>query len=223
MASTSAIGGQDRGTLADQAYQEICDRLVTLRIRPGEPVHDGRLAEELELGRTPVREALKRLEIERLVIAYPRRGTFATEVQIADLSHISEVRQELEPLAASLAATRATAADRSLLADYVACLEAAPPGHGTDAETELLRLDMAVHRAVYAVTHNPYLEATLTGYDNLATRIWCLFLDRLTDLDQHVHEHGRLLRAIIEGDAAKASAVAAEHVANFERAIRAII
>ncbi|MCZ9345802.1 GntR family transcriptional regulator, partial [Streptomyces sp. TRM76130] len=79
--------------MADQAYRALADRLVTLRIRPGEPVNDERTAAELGVGRTPVREALKRLEHERLIVSYPRRGTFATEVQIADLGHISEVRQ----------------------------------------------------------------------------------------------------------------------------------
>ncbi|MEV0321071.1 GntR family transcriptional regulator [Streptomyces sp. NPDC050658] len=208
-------------TLAEQAYHAITDRLVTLHIRPGEPVHDARLAEELGLGRTPVREALKRLETEKLVVAYPRRGTFATEVQIADLAHISEVRQELEPLAASLAARRATGADRARLGELLSRLE--PEPERAADRTELLRLDMAVHRAVYAVTHNPYLEATLVGYDNLATRIWCLFVDRLDGLDQHVHEHGPLLRAVVQGEAEKAAALAAEHVDNFERAIRSLI
>ncbi|MFI7004912.1 GntR family transcriptional regulator [Streptomyces sp. NPDC050145] len=222
MASGAVAQEQPHGpTLAEQAYRTITDRLVTLEIRPGAPVHDGRLAEELGLGRTPVREALKRLETERLIVSYPRRGTFATEVQIADLSHISEVRQQLEPLAASIAARRATAADRERLGGYLTRLESASGESG--GETELLRLDMAVHRAVYAVTHNPYLEATLIGYDNLATRIWCLFIDRLEGLDQHVHEHEQMLQAVIEGDAAKASVLAAEHVDNFERAIRALI
>nr|WP_307804657.1 GntR family transcriptional regulator [Streptomyces sp. VRA16 Mangrove soil] len=203
--------------------------MVTLRIRPGEPVHDGRLAEELGLGRTPVREALGRLETERLIVAYPRRGTFATEVNIADLGHICEVRQELEPLAASLASRRATSADRDMLDGHLEQLErmetagGAGRARGPERETELIRLDMAVHRAVYAVTHHPYLEATLVGYDNLATRIWCLFIDRLDGLDQHVHQHGALLRAIIEGDAAKAATLAAEHVDDFGRAIRALI
>ncbi|MFZ3565714.1 GntR family transcriptional regulator [Streptomyces sp. BH097] len=224
MASVPAAGGQSHGaTLADQAYQEITDRLVTLQIRPGEPVHDGRLAADLGLGRTPVREALKRLETERLVVAFPRRGTFATEVQIADLGHISEVRQELEPLAAARASKRATAADRERLRALLTRVEEESRTAPEPGDVALLRLDMAVHRAVYALTYNPYLEATLVNYDNLATRIWCLFIDRLAGLEQHVHEHGQLLRAVIEGDAAKASAVSAEHVENFERAIRSII
>ena len=71
-------------SLADRAYLALRDRLTTLQIKPGEPIDDGRVASELEVGRTPVREALKRLEDDRLVISYPRRGTFATGVEITD-------------------------------------------------------------------------------------------------------------------------------------------
>ncbi|MEU4893270.1 GntR family transcriptional regulator [Streptomyces sp. NPDC044780] len=216
--TASTVAGQGDGTLADQAYRSISDRLVTLRIRPGEPINDERIAAELGFGRTPVREALKRLEHERLIVAYPRRGTFATEVQIADLGHISEVRQRLEPLAASLAARRAGQGDRGDLDRMLTRLADA-----SDGGTDLIRLDMAVHRAIYAATRNPYLEDTLIRYDNLATRIWCLFIDRLPGLAGHVHEHGPLLHAIIDGDAEKAAALAAGHVEGFEAAIRGLI
>jgi DNA-binding GntR family transcriptional regulator len=216
--TSSTVAGQSGGTLADQAYRSISDRLVTLQIRPGEPINDERIAAELGFGRTPVREALKRLEHERLIVAYPRRGTFATEVQIADLGHISEVRRQLEPLAASLAARRAVEGDRDALDRLLAQL-----AHVSDAGTDLIRLDMTLHRAIYAATRNPYLEDTLIRYDNLATRIWCLFLDRLPGLAGHVHEHGPLLRAVIDGDAEKAAALAAGHVEGFEAAIRSVI
>lgn len=216
--TASTVTGQGGGTLADRAYRSISDRLVTLQIRPGEPVNDERIAAELGFGRTPVREALKRLEHERLIVAYPRRGTFAAEVQIADLGHISEVRRQLEPLAASLAARRAGEDDRAALGRLRAQLADAS-GRGMD----LIRLDMTVHRAIYAATRNPYLEDTLIRYDNLASRIWCLFLDRLPGLAGHVHEHGPLLGAILDGDAEKAADLAARHVEGFGAAIRSVI
>jgi DNA-binding GntR family transcriptional regulator len=207
--------------LAEHAYQIIRDRLVMLDIRPGAPINDEQLASAVGCGRTPVREALKRLEVERLVVAYPRRGTFATEVNITDLGHISEVRHSLEPVAAAAAARRATAVDRAVLTDLLS--ELRPHGATSGTTSELMRLDMSVHRAIYAATHNPYLEDTLLRYDNLATRIWCLFADRLPDLVGHVGEHGPLLRAIIDRDDTKAGDLAAAHVAHFETAIRAAI
>ncbi|RNG18357.1 GntR family transcriptional regulator [Streptomyces botrytidirepellens] len=208
-------------SLAERAYRAIRDRLVMLEIRPGAPINEDQLAQSLGVGRTPVREALKRLQYERLITTYPRRGTFATDVNITDLAHISEVRQELEPLAAAQAARRATAADRAVLAGALrelGSVDSRRPG-----ADELMRLDLQVHRAIYAATHNPYLEDTLVRHDNLATRIWCLFIDRLSDMAGHVEEHGPLLEAVVAGDAEKAAQLARDHVEGFERAIRAAI
>src|SRR3954447_3432426 len=93
-------------SLAERAYLAIRDQLIMLDIRPGDPIDDDELAKALGVGRTPVREALKRLEGDRLVVSYPRRGTFATGMDISDLAHISEIRVQLEPLAARRAAER---------------------------------------------------------------------------------------------------------------------
>ncbi|MEV0557228.1 MULTISPECIES: GntR family transcriptional regulator [unclassified Streptomyces] len=214
-------GGEPGGeelSLAERAYRVIRDRLVMLEIRPGAPINEEQLAQSLGVGRTPVREALKRLQYERLITTYPRRGTFATDVNITDLAHISEVRQELEPLAAGQAARRATAADRATLTALRQELESADSGRH-DA-TEFMHLDLRVHRAIYAATHNPYLEDTLVRHDNLATRIWCLFVDRLSDMAGHVEEHGPLIEAIIAGEPDRAARLARSHVEGFERAIR---
>jgi DNA-binding GntR family transcriptional regulator len=210
--------GNEELSLAERAYHTIRDRLVLLEIRPGAPINEEQLGQSLGVGRTPVREALKRLQYERLITTYPRRGTFATEVHITDLAHISEVRQELEPLAAAQAARRATAADRAALTALGRELESADSGRQN--ARELLHLDLQVHRAVYAATHNPYLDDTLVRYDNLATRIWCLFIDRLSDMAGHVGEHVPLIEAIVAGDPDKAAEQARSHVEGFERAIR---
>jgi DNA-binding GntR family transcriptional regulator len=207
-------------SLAEQAYLFIRDQLVMLDIRPGDPINEDGLGATLGMGRTPIREALKRLESERLVVAYPRRGTFATDVHISDLAHISEVRRTLEPMATAAAAERATEADRATLTELRAQLDAGVPA-GDNAE--LLRTDLALHRAIYRCVHNPFLEDTLIRYDNLATRIWCVFVPRLSGMAGHVDEHVPLLTAIIEGDAEKAAALTLEHVTGFEAAIRALI
>jgi len=207
-------------SLAEQAYLFVRDRLVMLDIAPGSPINEEELGVALGMGRTPIREALKRLESERLVVAYPRRGTFATDVNISDLAHISEVRRTLEPMATAAAASRATDADRATLTELRAQLDAGVP---SEDNAELLRTDLALHRAIYRCVHNPFLEDTLIRYDNLATRIWCVFVPRLSGMAGHVDEHVPLLTAIIEGDAEKAAALTLEHVAGFEAAIRALI
>jgi len=208
-------------SLADKAYGAIRDRLIMLDIRPGEPIDDDQLGKDLGVGRTPVREALKRLEGDRLVVAYPRRGTFATGMDISDLAHISEIRAQLEPLAARRAAERAARTVQAELQDLAAHIEQLDVTQ-TD-RTELMRWDLAVHRAIYRAAGNPHLEDVLIRYDNLATRMHCLFLDRLATVDTHVREHVELLRAIAAGDADRADDLAREHVLGFEQAIRAVI
>ena len=219
---TAAPDVDSAGTsLAERAYVAIRDQLIMLEIRPSEPIDDDALARTLGVGRTPVREALKRLEVDRLVVSFPRRGTFATGMDITDLAHISEIRVQLEPLAARRAAERAPREARAELAETataIADLDVAAIDH-----TELMRWDLTVHRAIYRAAGNPHLEDVLVRYDNLATRIFCLFLDRLDTVDEHVEEHVELLRAIADGDADRAEELAREHVIGFERAIRAVI
>jgi DNA-binding GntR family transcriptional regulator len=205
---------------ADRAYEVIRERLVMLDIRPGEPINDDRLAAELGLGRTPVREALKRLEQERLVIAYPRRGTFATAVDMTVLADISEIRKQLEPTAAARAARAASPQARArlgVLAEGIAAIE------DGDDPREVLRRDVYVHREIYRASGNPHLEQILISLDGHATRIWCLFLERLPDVASHVREHAALLEAIIAGDEATAADLTLAHVLGFESAIRALL
>ena len=88
---------------------------------------------------------------------------------------------------------------------------------------ELMRWDLHVHRTIYSAAANPHLEDTLIRYDNLATRIFCLFLDRMTDFDQHVGEHSGLLRAIAGQQADEAAERARAHVIGFEKAVRQVV
>jgi DNA-binding GntR family transcriptional regulator len=208
-------------SLSDRAYSAIQDKLIMLDIRPGEAIVEGVLAEQLGVGRTPVREALKRLEAERLVVSYPRRGTFATGVDVSDLGHITEIRANLEPVAARRAAEAASPTLRQLLLDMADRTEELDVS-GMERH-ELMRWDLTVHRTIYRVARNPHLEDVLVRYDNLATRIFCLVLDRLPSVSQHVGEHGDLLRAVAGGHGDLAAEIARRHVIGFEKAVRAVV
>jgi DNA-binding GntR family transcriptional regulator len=206
--------------LADRAYEELRDRIVTLRIAPGAPIDEDVIGQELAMGRTPVREAIKRLSLENLVTVFPRRGTFASEINITDLAHISDVRAVLEGHAARRAAERITEAQRAELDEL---LEELGHSQGSDDLEALMALDAHVHRFIYRCAANPYLEETLGRYFNLSIRIWHLVIDRLPHLFARVHEHDDVLRAIAAGEAERARAILADHIATFEREIRAVI
>jgi DNA-binding GntR family transcriptional regulator len=209
-----------RELLADRAYNDLRDRIVTLRIAPGAPIDEDVLGSELGIGRTPVREAIKRLALENLVTVFPRRGTFASEINITDLADISDVRMQLEGHAAYRAAQRITPAQRGALQDLQDELDRS---RGSDDIGALMALDTRVHRFIHRCAGNPYLEDSLGRYFNLSLRIWYLVLDRLPHLFARVHEHGDLLRAIADGDADGARAIIAEHIETFEREIRAVL
>jgi DNA-binding GntR family transcriptional regulator len=207
--------------LAERAYAELRDLIVTLRLPPGSPVQEDALGDRLRVGRTPLREAVKRLEAERLVVIHPRRGTFVAEVNLTDHAMVSDVRRELEGHAAARAARRATAEERTGLRALAASLPDAPADDRAGRE-QGMRLDTEVHRAIHRAAHNGFLEADLGRYLNLSLRIWYLVLDRLPPVDL-AGEHVPMLEAIADGDARRARRLAAAHVEHFERSVRAAL
>src|SRR2546430_8252269 len=110
-------------SLAEKAYHAIRDLIVALELAPGAVIEERELIERLEIGRTPVREALRRLAQERLVEVYPRRGMFVTGVDVRELARLSGVRGVLEPEAARVAGQRADEGDRAGLGALLAQLD----------------------------------------------------------------------------------------------------
>jgi DNA-binding GntR family transcriptional regulator len=209
----------EAASLADRAYHAIREMIVSLELRPGAVIDERDLMARLGIGRTPTREAIRRLAQERLVEVYPRRGMFVTSVEIRDLASLSEVRSVLESHGARLAAERATDEDRAALESLLDELATR-----ADLDTgELMALDERIHRQIYRSAHNAFLEATLEEYYVLALRIWYLALDRARELEQSVLGHRALLEAIHDGDADRAEETMRRHVLDFEEAMRRVL
>lgn len=217
--SVLQASGVAAASLADRAYHAIREMIVSVELRPGAVIDERGLMERLGIGRTPTREALRRLAQERLVEVYPRRGMFVTSVEIRDLASLAEVRSVLESHVARLAAERATDEDRSAFDTLLDEL-----GHRTDLDArELMGLDERIHRQVYRAAHNPFLESTLEEYYVLALRIWYLALDRTRELEEAVLGHRELLEAIRDGDADRAEETMRRHVLEFEESMRRVL
>jgi DNA-binding GntR family transcriptional regulator len=208
----------EAASFADRAYYAIRELIVTLELPPGAVVREPELTERLGIGRTPVREALRRLAQERLVEVFPRRGMFVTEVDARDLARLCEVRLALEPEAARLAAERATQADLAELRAVLAELD----GRRKRDSRALIDLDERIHRAIYHASHNPYLAETLEEYFAHALRIWMVALER-TDIAAAVGGHHAVLEAVVRGDGARAARLMREHVESFEEAVRDVL
>jgi DNA-binding GntR family transcriptional regulator len=207
-------------SMSQQAYYLLRDRIVTLRLAPGSLVNERELAEEFGLGRTPVREAIRRLADEDLLEVFPRRGVYVGPIDVGDLGAISEVRVELEGFASRLAATRATDRDREAIDALIAELDALGGEHD---ERRLIDLDQRIHRLVARAARNPFLQTTLERYYVLALRLWFLALERVDRLEDAVQEHRDLLAAIRHKDTVRAERIARAHVTGFEQQIRALL
>ena len=205
-------------SFADRAYYAIRELIVTLELPPGAVVREPELTERLGIGRTPVREALRRLAQERLVEVFPRRGMFVTKVDVRDLARLCEVRVALEPEAARLAAERATQADLAELQGVLAELG----GPRKRDPRALIDLDERIHRAIYHASHNPYLAETLEEYYAHALRIWMVALAR-TDIGAAVGGHHAVLEAVVRGDGARAARLMREQVESFEHTVRDVL
>lgn len=208
----------ETASFADRAYYAIRELIVTLELPPGAVVREPELTERLGIGRTPVREALRRLAQERLVEVFPRRGMFVTKVDVRDLARLCEVRVALEPEAARLAAERATQADLAVLQGVLAELG----GPRKRDPRALIDLDERIHRAIYHASHNPYLAETLEEYYAHALRIWMVALAR-TDIGAAVGGHHAVLEAVVRGDGARAARLMREHVESFEHTVRDVL
>jgi DNA-binding GntR family transcriptional regulator len=202
--------------VAERAYVDLRDRIVTLHLPPGTVLREDELMKDLRIGRTPLREAVKRLALENLVEVQPRRGTFVTAIEAADIQNITEVRAELEGYAAELAALRLDPDTRTKAEALVADIESLD---GAGAQESLMRVDERIHRFVWDASHNPYLTETLERYFTHSLRIWYLVLDRVPTLGHAVHDQTQLLEAILDRSGPHARTIMHEHVLAFQREI----
>lgn len=212
-------------SLSEQAYEQLRQRIVTLALAPNAVVDEAQLQQELGLGRTPIREALKRLELERLITIIPRRGIFVTPINLTDLQRLYEVRVNLECLAAELAAQRGTAVHWQEMA-YI--LDQAAGLNILSAE-QLIAIDEGCHRIIYQASDNHFLEQTLSALFPLSLRMWHVALSKLGDQKdaiieyKHIEEHQAILAALQNRAAEEAAALMRRHVVAYQQYIENII
>jgi DNA-binding FadR family transcriptional regulator len=141
-----------------------------------------------------------------------------SRVNIADEARLTEIRVELEGLAAALAAERATEDERAALLELLGDLE-----HGGPERAEHTELDARVHRAIYAAAHNEFLESTLNQYVNLALRIWNFCLREQPVGEEHIRSQRAVVEAVVRGDALAARMAAEQHLRGFSEEVRSTI
>jgi DNA-binding GntR family transcriptional regulator len=204
-------------TDAQQAYEQIKERIITTQMPPGMVIQIGDLMTGLRLGRTPIREALKLLEAQKLVVVSPRRGMFVADVTLTDLLQIREIRFELDALCVCLAVERITDAQLEEMRRLVRVVDDCA---GSCDQTTLLQLDRRFHALIGAAAHNRLLEAETEKLYNLSLRIWYLCVSQLTPSDLAEDAFGEILVATETKDAARADRAIRRHILHFHESIK---
>jgi DNA-binding GntR family transcriptional regulator len=195
-------------TDAELAYDLIKGKIITLELAPGSAINQLELTEELQVSRTPVREALKRLESESLVVALNRRGMSVAEISLTDLRDVYEIRVELEAASARLTALRASSQQVSGIKDVLQVLL------NTDLTERRLvaERERRLHFAIADCCQSRYLAKEVRHYYSLALRIWYLLIDRLPSGSEDIPGHVEVVEAIRARDSGLAERLMRAHV-----------
>ena len=208
--------------LSEHAYRLIKEKIITLELSPSSVIDEQSLRDQLGVGRTPIREALQRLDSEGLVTIVPRRGTFVADISVTDLQKIFELRIILEGFCARMATQRITG-------DQISSMEKVLRGlNGLEQMEEgraiaLMGIDRQFHELLYRAADNEFLADTLGRFYDLSLRLWHLVLNRLENVHQSVEEHREVMEALKAGDEAKAEALVQRHVAQFQEKIKTVL
>ena len=204
----------DRNHDKHHVYAELKRRIVLIEYEPGEVLREKDLIDEFGVSRTPIREALIRLEAEGLVRIIPSSSTMVTEVSFQNLKDVFEVRSYVIRLAGELAASRITDDELGTLRSIVEAMR------GETDPKRFMELDLDFHDQVNRATKNDVLAHMLETLRNQSVRIWAFSQDMDDYYDQLAEEHGALLTALADRDPAKSADLLEKHTKRFIDTIR---
>lgn len=202
--------------LRDVVFHTLRRAILTGQLKPGERLMEIHLAKELGVSRTPVREAIHKLELEGLVTMIPRRGAMVAQISEKGLKDVLEVRRALDVFCAELACDRMSSEEETALKEACKNFEDATK---TKDATVIASADVAFHDIIINSTGNERLISTI---NNLAEQIYRYRFEYIKDESQHkrlIEEHRALLDAILLKDSMKAGKAARIHIDNQEQSI----
>jgi DNA-binding GntR family transcriptional regulator len=209
--------------LNETAYQKIKELILTLKLAPGKQVDEERLVKILSIGRTPIREALFRLNAEKLIEVLPGRGFFIREITLSSLKDLFETMLILERSAVGLAAKRIRPDRIEYLQKLNNDLQRAWQARRF---LKVTLLNSQFHRTIYNATENTYLTTYLDNLQNQCQRLAFMCFSKDTaayDLESHarlaISDHQSLIELFRLGNDRDAVKVISEHVRLFQRRV----
>ncbi len=183
--------------LREVVFENIRSAIQSGELRPGERLMEVQLAESLGVSRTPVREAIRKLEKAGLVTISPRRGVYVAEISLEDTENILEIRGCLEGKAAELAAVRISVEQRQALES---CLQAFIFHMENNQMKEALKEDVQFHRIIRQASRNQQLIQILEDLSEQVNRFRMVYLKEAAEAPSLPEEHTKVLHALIKGD-----------------------
>ena len=201
--------------LRDVVFENLREAILEGKLEPGQRLMEVQLAEQLGVSRTPVREAIRKLELEGLVVMLPRKGAYVADVSLKDIIDVLEIRSSLEGLAAYLAADRITEEGierlKAIAEDFKQSIE-----RKDDIET-LLKKDVEFHECIFNATNNTKLSQIINTLWEQVHRFRTTYISDFDTSTYLVEEHNNILNAIISGDNELAKKYAIDHIEKAEQ------
>lgn len=202
--------------LREIVLEALKEAIVNGKLKPGERLMEQQVAEELGVSRTPVREAIRKLEIEGFVIIIPRKGAYVSDISLKDIVQVFEVRAAMEALAAGLAAQRI--ADEQLEKLERKLVEVKNAVDSSDLDN-IIQFDTDFHEIIYEASRNDRLVQILNNLREQIQRYRTASLASPGRLKDTLKEHQELVEAISTRNVALAQKLAKEHIENAENTI----
>jgi DNA-binding GntR family transcriptional regulator len=196
-------------SLVAKAYEEIKEKIITLYFLPGQYLNEAAISGLLQVGRTPVHQALQRLELEGLVEIMPRKGVVVLPDSISEIIKILESRAAVEAELAKAAADRVSADGGKELLALANATKHLKNGPGID---EFIACDRAFHRKLAEHSGNSVLRDFAQQLHERSIRYWYLHLWQTMDVQATTRQHAAIADAIARHDGERAAAAMREHI-----------
>ncbi len=200
---------QNHRPLREIVYEELKRQIMIGEIPPGTRMMEVELAEDMGVSRTPIREAIRKLEKEGLVSIEPRRGAYASDISIKDMVDVLEVREFLEGMAAGLAAKKINDEEIETLKKATATYKKAVENGHTE---EIIKEDELFHKLIVDCSGNKTLIQMINQVQELALRFRYIYYEDFSRYRNMPYEHQEILDAILSGDTEAARSIADAHV-----------